>query len=305
MQIKQLEYARTIAETGSITQAAQKLFISQQALSETLKLLEAELGFQIFKRSNKGVTPTAEGERFLQDLEIILPIVDSWQYFVPKQPKRQTVKIMLQYLLSDLLVNEAFLEQMNAVENVVLEWETDNAKQVIDLVEQGQFQIGLLHLFQKSAFCTHLEQLGNNSEVAVKKLMNSRMAIALRANDALAGQSIITLDSLQGKEMVQNRAFGEKSSMMQKFVYYTGIKKRFLPQSVNVLEYVLQHENAISYLPEFILRNNVHVQNGKIVMCYLEEDLECALYCVYHKKTVHLELLKQFEAYFLQDCKLS
>lgn len=69
MQVRQFEYVREIAATGSITQAAQKLFVSKQALSEMLKLLEEELGFRIFERSSRGVKPTKAGEKFLLDLE--------------------------------------------------------------------------------------------------------------------------------------------------------------------------------------------------------------------------------------------
>ena len=47
MQLKQLESVKIIAEEGSITKAAEKLFVSQQALSEMLKGLEKELDFKM------------------------------------------------------------------------------------------------------------------------------------------------------------------------------------------------------------------------------------------------------------------
>lgn len=300
MQIRQLEYVRSIAENRSISRAAQKLFISQQALSETLKLLEQELGFQIFKRSNKGVVPTAAGEKFLRDLERILPVIDSWKQLAENVQHRENVKVLVQYLLSDLLVNETLGERLRNVTHVDIEWETDNAKQVIDLVEQKRFHIGLLHLFQDSEICLRLEQRKDSSELIVKKLMDSRMAIALRAEDALACKSVLTLTDLQERAMVQNRAFGEKSDIMQQLVRGIGIEKYFLPQSVNVLEYVLQHENTISYLPEFILKSNIHVQNGKLVVCYLEDDLACGLYVIYYKTDVSQALVTELETYFLR-----
>ena len=100
--------------------------------------------------------------------------------------------------------------------------------------------------------------------------------------------------------MVQNRAFGEKSDIMQQLVRGIGIEKYFLPQSVNVLEYVLKHENTISYLPEFILKSNIHVQNGKLVVRYLEDDLACGFYVIYYKTNVSQALVTELEAYFLR-----
>ena len=135
MQIRQLKYVRSIAENRSITQAAQKLFISQQALSETLKLLEQELGFQIFQRSNKGVVPTAAGEKFLQDLEKILPVIDSWKQLAENVQEKRTVKILVQYVLSDLLVNSDFIERLEFVrKNVEIEYEALDAKDLLERI---------------------------------------------------------------------------------------------------------------------------------------------------------------------------
>ena len=65
MTLQQLKYALTIADCGSMNEAAKQLFISQPSLSETMKELETEIGFDIFLRSNRGIVLTPEGEEFL------------------------------------------------------------------------------------------------------------------------------------------------------------------------------------------------------------------------------------------------
>lgn len=65
MTLQQLRYALTIADCGSMNEAAKQLFISQPSLSETMKELETEIGLQIFQRSNRGIVITPEGEEFL------------------------------------------------------------------------------------------------------------------------------------------------------------------------------------------------------------------------------------------------
>ena len=64
MTLQQLRYAITIADCGSMNEAAKHLFISQPSLSETMKELENEIGFDIFLRSNRGIIITPEGEEF-------------------------------------------------------------------------------------------------------------------------------------------------------------------------------------------------------------------------------------------------
>lgn len=56
---------------GSISRAAQNLFLSQSNLSTSIKTLENELGFTIFIRNRHGVIPTSEGKLFLKSAKII------------------------------------------------------------------------------------------------------------------------------------------------------------------------------------------------------------------------------------------
>ncbi len=65
MTLQQLKYALTIADCGSMNEAAKRLFLSQPSLSETMKELEREIGMQIFQRSNRGIVITPGGEEFL------------------------------------------------------------------------------------------------------------------------------------------------------------------------------------------------------------------------------------------------
>ena len=65
MTLQQLKYALTIADCGSMNEAAKQLFISQPSLSETMKELETEIGLDICLRSNRGIVITPEGEEFL------------------------------------------------------------------------------------------------------------------------------------------------------------------------------------------------------------------------------------------------
>ena len=65
MTLQQLKYALTIADCGSMNEAAKQLFISQPSLTETMKELETEIGLDIFLRSNRGIVITPEGEEFL------------------------------------------------------------------------------------------------------------------------------------------------------------------------------------------------------------------------------------------------
>ncbi len=66
MELRQLRYLVTIAEEQSFTRAAERLYVSQSALSQQVKQLEAELGVQLLDRSGRRVLLTPAGEVLLR-----------------------------------------------------------------------------------------------------------------------------------------------------------------------------------------------------------------------------------------------
>lgn len=66
MRLVQLEYFIKIAECGSITKAAQELYVSQPSLTKAIASLEAEYDIKLLERTSKGVRMTARGSEFLE-----------------------------------------------------------------------------------------------------------------------------------------------------------------------------------------------------------------------------------------------
>ncbi|MDE5803577.1 MAG: LysR family transcriptional regulator [Lachnospiraceae bacterium] len=65
MTLQQLKYVVAVAEAGTITEAADRLYISQPSLTNAIHELEKEMHVQIFNRTNKGISLSKEGESFL------------------------------------------------------------------------------------------------------------------------------------------------------------------------------------------------------------------------------------------------
>ncbi|ULO05007.1 LysR family transcriptional regulator [Paenibacillus sp. 19GGS1-52] len=65
MTLQQLRYAIEIASSGSMNEAAKRLFVSQPSLSNAIKELENEFGITIFERTNRGISISVEGMEFL------------------------------------------------------------------------------------------------------------------------------------------------------------------------------------------------------------------------------------------------
>ena len=75
MELKELEYIVAIAEEGSISKAAERLYLAQSSVSQFLSRYEAELNTRLFSRTSGGVRLTRAGEVFVRNARQIL-----WQY---------------------------------------------------------------------------------------------------------------------------------------------------------------------------------------------------------------------------------
>lgn len=76
MELLQLKYFKTVADTGKISEAAKMLFVSAPALSTSISRLERELGMPLFDRSNNKITLNRQGQIFLRYVNQIFSTLD-------------------------------------------------------------------------------------------------------------------------------------------------------------------------------------------------------------------------------------
>jgi DNA-binding transcriptional LysR family regulator len=77
MNLRQLRYVVATADHGTMTAAAQALYVAQPALSRAVRDLERELGIELFARSGRGVVLTAAGAQVVHHARVVLEAVDA------------------------------------------------------------------------------------------------------------------------------------------------------------------------------------------------------------------------------------
>jgi DNA-binding transcriptional LysR family regulator len=146
--LRQLQYFAAVAEHGSVSLAAQKLSISQSAVTEAVKDLEADLGVQLFERHARGLAITHRGHQFLRHAKTILTEVSGARRAL--ESDRQAVggtlqigvtSLMAGYVMSDLLAKyrranpqvqvTAFEDSGEYLEHLLIGGELDVAVMVI------------------------------------------------------------------------------------------------------------------------------------------------------------------------------
>lgn len=136
------------AKEGKISKAAEKLYISQPAVSKTIGILEKQLGVKLFIRSQKGVTLTSEGKQLYNKLETAFSAIEQAEDTIKKQKQSGAGKLKLaasaslcRYMLMPIL--EKYIE---LYPNVRISIDCCSTAQVLKLVEEDKVDIGLVAL---------------------------------------------------------------------------------------------------------------------------------------------------------------
>src|SRR5919202_897268 len=77
LELRHLRYFLAVAEELNFSRAAERVHVAQPALSAQIRVLEAQLGCELFTRTTRRVTLTRAGERLLEDVRDILERVDA------------------------------------------------------------------------------------------------------------------------------------------------------------------------------------------------------------------------------------
>lgn len=195
MTLQQLKYAITIADCNSMNKAAQALFISQPSLSASIKELENEIGITIYKRTNKGITITPEGEEFLgyarqvsEQYELIN------QRYIDKNSFKKKFSVSMQHYSFAV---KAFVELVKQFGMDEYEFAVHETKtyEVIENVKNFKSELGVLYLndFNKNV----LTKIFKENNLVFIDLFECKTFVYLWKGNPLANKELITMEDLE------------------------------------------------------------------------------------------------------------
>ena len=195
MTLQQLRYITTVADTGTITEAAKKLYISQPSLTNAIHELEKEMGITIFNRTNKGISISKEGEDFLgyarQVLEQAAILED--KYKGGSGGKKQFCVSTQHYSFA-----------VNAFVDLIKEYGQDEydfslretqTYEIIEDVARMRSEIGILFLNDFNE--TVLGKILKSHELEFHPLFVARPHVFISRKHPLAGNAVITNEELE------------------------------------------------------------------------------------------------------------
>ena len=195
MTLQQLRYAITVAETGKITEAANKLYISQPSLTNAIHELEKEMNITIFNRTNKGIIVSKEGEIFLgyarQILELVSILED--RYKRNDGEKKQFCVSTQHYSFA---VN-AFVDLIKKYGQDEYDFSLRETQtyEIIEDVAHMRSEIGILFLNDFNE--TVIKKILKSHELVFHKMFDAKPHVFISRNHPLARKTVITNKELE------------------------------------------------------------------------------------------------------------
>lgn len=199
MNLQQLRCVLEIARVGSVTKAAQNLYISQPNLSRTIKELEKELGVTLFRRGAQGMEPTVEAAQLLRYAETIVGQVDELETIY--RTHEETMRLALAGPHSGYITRglAAFLaKQQGRPMNV--NYQESATAQALDAVSRGQVQIAVVRY--QLVYDDYFKELFAKAGLASRTLLRFSPCVLMAPGHPLAEKDVLEFSMLQPYQQI-------------------------------------------------------------------------------------------------------
>ena len=195
MTIQQLKYISAVEKYGSITKAAQRLYVSQPSVSAVIHALEEELGIEIFTRSAKGITITENGRELLKMGNKILHDVDYIGEFFSGPDKDEKPSFYVSSQHYDFVAT-AFEQFVNSFSDRQYSFGLiyGQTATILENVRKQYCNLGVIFLSKVNR--SHMEKALSDRHLAFHSLAMTVPHIFISRDHPLAGKTSVKPDEL-------------------------------------------------------------------------------------------------------------
>lgn len=295
MTLQQLKYVIEIVLSGSINEAARRLFMSQPSLSKAVKELEKELGIDIFIRTSKGIMLSTDGAEFLGYARQVVEQAELLEnrYF-NTTPSRQLFSVSTQHYAFAVNAFVEMIKKHGALEYQFTLRET-RTYEIIKDVKNLRSEIGILYV---SSFNEKvMKQMLKEEGLDFHPLFEAEPHIFVSADNPLAKKASVTLEELEAYPRLSFEQ-GEFNSFYYAEEMFSTLPH---PKSIHVSDRATLF-NLLIGLNGYTISTgilSVDLNGSNIVSVPLEEEETISVGWIVHKKT----RLSRMATLYLQELK--
>jgi DNA-binding transcriptional LysR family regulator len=253
LDFRQLRYALSVYKERSFTKAAKRLNISQSAVSEQVKLLEEEIGFELFRRTSRGIESTDRGRTFLYESERVmgdlLTLSDTARRL--RGSLLDTVTIGMGSGMAQIFIPRMFADLENNLPGVRLEILTAPTKNIFNELHEEKIDAGI-------AIESDPDRLP--AGLVFDRLIDAEMALITHPKHALArSKQPVDIGRLVAEPIIMSELTVGYGQVVLSLFTDLGIKPNVLAvvDNIETIKMIVQSEGGIAIVPRACAENEV------------------------------------------------
>ena len=209
MDIQKIRFAAAVYSEGSFTKAASRLHVTQPLLSQQVSALEKEIGFTLFQRTTRSVTPTEHGVFFCRQAAAVLKEYDTLQSLVKIHSKndRETITIVTAPRISSIELPKAITDYYRLGSQVTINYTELEESQLARLADEENTSWDVAVLRDSESL-----DLRNLRHVSSRVLLRDPIVMLCSEDHPLRSRQSVSQDDLKDQSIV----FGSPGSSVYK-----------------------------------------------------------------------------------------
>jgi DNA-binding transcriptional LysR family regulator len=253
LDFRQLRYALSVSKERSFTGAAKRLNISQSAVSEQVKLLEQEIGFELFHRTSRGIESTDRGRTFLYESERVmgdlLSLTDTARRL--RGALSDTLMIGMGSGMAQIFIPRMFADLKRDLPGVRLEIMTAPTKNIFNELHEERIDAGI-------AIESNPDRLP--AGLIFDRLVDAEMALITHPKHALArSKQPIDIGRLVAEPFIMSELTVGYGQVVFSLFTDLGIRPNILAvvDNIETMKMIVQAGGGIAIVPRACAENEV------------------------------------------------
>lgn len=270
---REFDYILAIAEEKSLSRAAERLYITQPALSLFLTRLEDRMQVKLFSRTRKGLIPTYAGERYLEHIQHVMALENSFDQELCEicMERKGILRIGTSPHIGSVILPDVLTAFQKAYPNIEVRITEGTSHDLERLVDSMKIDLALMHL---PYHCEHAQY---------ERIFDDRYVMVLAGNHPLAqwayekegfDRPFIDPRHAAQAQFILARPEQRVRQISDRILAKAGIEPniRLVTSSVQTALRLSGYGLGITFMPEsYIQLFNVR---GDTMFCYLEDEYE-------------------------------
>jgi len=253
LDFRQLRYALWVYKERSFTGAAKRLNISQSAVSEQVKLLEEEIGFELFLRTSRGIEATDRGRTFLYESERVmgdlLSLSDTARRL--RGSLGDTLTVGMGSGMAQIFIPRMFADIKNDLPGVRLDILTAPTKNIFNELHEERLDAGI-------AIESDPDRLP--AGLVFDRLIDAEMVLITHPKHALArSKQPVDIGRLVAEPIIMSELTVGYGQVVLSLFTDLGIKPNILAvvDNIETIKMIVQSEGGIAIVPRACAENEV------------------------------------------------